>query len=198
MPNASQGGFRYKRSLSGATGPTIKLYNVATADATAIFTGDAVKLNSSGYASAVTAAGDTNIVGVMDGVEQYWDGENMRKGRYLPAATAYGTNLSRTSVIRVIEAVDAVFEVDANDGVTATTEAAHRAFIGENASIAFVAGNTGTGQSEQALAISTHVATALQCRILNLASRPDGQDFAASRVKYDIKFHQTHLAGAGV
>ena len=198
MPNASQGGFRYKRSLSGATGPTIKLYNVATGDATAIFTGDAVKLNNTGYVGAVTAQGDTNIVGVMDGVEAYWDGENMRKGNYLPAATAYGTNLTRTSVIRVIEATDAVFEIDADDGVTATTEAAHRAFIGENCSITINAGVTTTGQSEQALDISTHVATALQCRIVGLASLPGGQDWAASRVKYDIKFHQTHLAGAGV
>jgi hypothetical protein len=173
MPNQSLGGFRYKRSFSGATGPTILLCNVA-------------------------ATGDLNILGVMDGVERYWDGENMRKGRYLPASTAYSTVLERTSVIRVISAADAVFEADADDGVTAITEATFRSYIGENCDITATAGSTTTGQSGHCLDISTHAATTAQFRILSIASYAAGQDFTSSRVKLDVKVHESHLAAAGV
>lgn len=197
MPNQSLGGFRYKRSLSGATGPTVSLENVATGYATAIFTGDVVKRVSGGYTEAA-AAGDVDILGVCDGVERYWDGENMRKGRYLPASTAYSTNLERTSVLRVISAADAVFEADADDGVTAITEATFRSYIGENCDITATAGSTTTGQSGHCIDISTHVPTTAQCRILGIASYPGGQDFTSSRVKLDVKFHESHLAGAGV
>ncbi len=197
MPNATKGGYRFKRSLSGATGPTITLEPVATLNTLAIFTGDVVSRTAGGYAY-VTAAAGVDILGVMDGVEQYWDGENLRKGRVLPANTAYGTVLARKSIIRVISALDAVFEVDCNDGVTYTTEAAYITSIGENCAIVATAGDTTTGQSGHCLNIASHVATAAAMRILGIAPVVDGPDFAASRVKLEVKVNQSHLAGVGV
>jgi hypothetical protein len=196
MPNASLGGFRFAYSTGGGTGPNVEIKHVATANATAIFKGDLLKVVDGAVAAA--AAGDVEIIGVCDGVEQYWDGENLRKGNYLPASTAYGTNLSRQSKVRVIMAQNAVFETDADDGVTATTEAAFQACIGENADITASAGSTVTGISGHCLDISVKGTLTAQMRIVGIARRID-QDFAASRVKLLVQVNESHLDGlAGV
>jgi len=196
MPNQTKGGYRYKRSLSGATGPTITLEPVASNNTLAIFTGDVVTRSSGGYCLAAGTS-DPDILGIMDGVEQYWDGENLRKGRYLPAATVYSTVLTRKSIIRVISAIDAVFEVDCDD-TTISTEANFIAMIGENCDTTVTAGSTTTGQSNHCLDLSTKAATALQFRVLGISSIPEGPDFAVARVKVDVKVHESHLFGAGV
>ena len=196
MPNATVGGFRYVRNISGAQAPSISIEPVADNNTLAIFSGDVVNRAAGGYAY-VTAAAGADILGVMDGAEAYWDGENMRKGRYLPAATTYSTNLTRTSLIRVISAIDAVFEVDAA-AATIVTEANWITLIGENCDITATAGTTSNGQSKHCLDITSRAATAKQFRVLGFPGRVDAQDWAASRVKILVKVHQSHLAGAGV
>lgn len=197
MPNTTLGGLRYRKSLSGATGPTILTLPVATGNSTAIFKGDLIKQTSGGYVD-VAAAGDNDIVGVCDGVEQYWDGTQLQKGQYLPASTAYSTNLSRKSVLRIISAADAVFEADTS-AATATTEAAWIAFMGENCDIVATAGTTGNGLSGHCIDDSSHAASSKQLRLLEVAQPVGGQDFASARVKLLVKVNKSHLANlAGV
>lgn len=194
MPNMTMGGYRFAYSTGGGKDPTVSIEHVATGNSTAIFKGDVLKRVSGGGVD-VAAAGDLDIVGVCDGVEQYWDGENLRKGNYLPASTAYSTNLSRQSKLRVIGATNAVFEVDADDGVTATDEATFQSYIGENCDITAGAGSTASGLSGHSLDISTHATATAQMRIVGIAKRID-QDFASSRVKLLVQVNEAHLDGA--
>lgn len=191
MPNASIGGARWVRNELGGQNPIIVEMVVADNNTLAIFNGDFVSMTSGGVAYP-TAAGGLNIIGVCNGVVQYWDGENMRKGNYLPATTRWSIN-SRQSIISVILARGALFEIDANDGTTATTEAAHQLFLGENADIVATAGTTANGRSGHVMNISDHKTTTAQLRLRALSRRVD-QDYAADRVKYIVAVNEGHLS----
>lgn len=192
MANTTMGGLRFKYNRVSGHSPPVEIMHVADDYGTAIFKGDLLKRVAGGGVE-VAAAGDTNIVGVADGVDQYYDGTVVRKGAYLPASTSYDTVLERESRVRVILARDTVFEIDADDGSTATTEAAHKAFYDENCDITATAGSTATGLSGHCLDISTHGSAAAQLRIVRLADLPN-QDFASSRVKYLVEVNESHLA----
>jgi hypothetical protein len=188
MANRSWGGFRYRGNLTapGAVEPRIEIVPVATGYATALYYGDPVKLATDGTLQAA-AAGD-RLFGVFVGAEQYWDGTVKRKGLSIPAGVAWGTNVDRQTKARVIKATPGIYwELDADDGVTATTQAAHEAFIGENCE--WVAGAATGEYSGAALDISTHATTAtLSLRIVDIPNR-DQQDFASSRVKYYVEIN---------
>jgi hypothetical protein len=192
MANTSIGGYRFVRTSNGGHGPSVMEFPVADSNSTAIFTGDVVKMTSGGFVD-VAAAGDTQLLGVCHGVVQYWDGEFLRQGRYLPASTTSGSVRDRQSRILVTLAEGAVFEVDADDGVTATTEAAFQAFVGENCDITAGAGSTATGQSGHSLDIGDHKSGAAQVRIVGLSSRLDN-DFTSTRAKLLVKFNEDYLA----
>jgi hypothetical protein len=194
MANTARGGFRWrynKLSPTSASEP-VQIMPVASAYATVLYRGDPVKIASTGTIQAA-APGD-RVIGVFDGAEQYWDGTQIRKGGSLPVST-YGSNLTRQSLARVILARGQIFEVDADDGVTATTQAAHQAFIGENAEWA-----TGTpvgDQSGAVMDISTHATTnTLSLRLVDLPNQGQ-QDFAATAVKYHVEFNLTQDTAAG-
>lgn len=186
MANTARGGFRWrynKTSPASASEPVI-IKPVASAYATVLYRGDPVKELSTGFIAAA-APGD-RVIGVFDGAEQYYDGTQVRKGGSLPVST-YGSNLTRQSLARVILAKDQVFEIDADDGVTATTQAAHQAFLGENCEWA-----TGTAVGDQSGAvmdISTHATTnTLSLRIIDIPNQGQ-QDFASTAVKYHVEFN---------
>lgn len=191
MANVTLGGFRF-RAERGKDAPVIIPMPVASAFGTAIFRGDVLKQVAGGGVEPA-AAGDTNLIGISNGVVQYWDGTVVRPGSYLPASTTYGSNLSRQSIISVILfSRDTLLEVDADDGSTATTLAAFQAFYGENCDITATAGSTTTGWSGHCLDISTRVDTAAQFRIERVAPLPN-QDYASSRVKLLVKPNESHL-----
>lgn len=189
MANPSYGGFRHvgNRKSPTAIEPRIEIVKVASAYATALYKGDPVKKAADGTIQAA-APGD-RVYGIFEGAEHYWDGTVMKRGRSLPANTTYGTVVWRTSWARVLVADGQLFEIDADDGVTATTQAAHEAFIGENCEWAT---GTPTGENSGAvLDISTHATTnTLTCNIVDIPNR-GMQDFASSRVKYIVEFNLT-------
>lgn len=180
MANTTEGGFRVYIPRSSC--PCYEVKQVASGYATAIFKGDVLKLMADGSV-AVALAGET-IYGIMDGVDQYLESGVLRKGTYLPANTVWGTNLANQSKVRVILAAGVTFEVDADDGVTANTEAAFNALIGTNCDHAVGAGgSTINGISSHALDISTFTAIASAgWRIVGLSPRLDN-DFTSTRAK---------------
>lgn len=194
MPNLARGGFRWrynKLSPRSASAP-VMVVPVASAYATVLYKGDPVKLASTGTLQAA-APGD-RVYGIFDGAEQYWDGTQIRKGASLPVST-YGSNLTRQSLGRVILARGQVFEVDADDASTFTTQATYQAALGENAEWA-----TGTAVGDQSgavLDISTHATTnTLSVRILDIPNQ-QVQDFAAIGVKLHVEFNLTQDTAGG-
>lgn len=195
MANPSYGGFRHRgnRLNPRALEPRIEIVPVASAYATAMYKGDPVKRAADGTLQ-VAAPGD-RVFGVFDGAEAYWDGTVLKKGPSIPAGTTYGSVVWRTTLARVILAEGQIFEVDADDGVTATTQAAHEAFLNENCEWATGAP---TGENSGAvLDISTHATTnTLSCRIVDIPNK-GLQDFASSRVKYYVVFNLTQNPAPG-
>lgn len=186
MANRRYGGFKWRsnRLAPRTSHPPIDILPVASAYGTVLYDGDPVKKLSDGTVSAASA-GDV-IYGVFAGAERYYDGSAVRKGGSLPVST-YGSALERQSLARVIPARGQVFEIDANDGTTATTQAAHQAFIGENCE--WVAGTPVGDQSGAQLNISLHATTnTLSVRLHGLATNPD-QDYASVGVKYLVYFN---------
>lgn len=124
------------------------------------------------------------IYGVVCNILPYWDsGEGvMKAGKQLPGGTAYGTNYSRESIVEIIPAANVLFEMDCDDAVTATTYAAYRAFIHENAQMVYEP-DSNTRQANPVLDISTHAVTnTLPLRIVDISKVPV-QDFTGKYVK---------------
>lgn len=189
MSNTVMGGFRWLRNRDGGTKCPVEIHGVADDYATAIFKGDPVKLVADGTME-IAAEGDTDVFGICDGVEQYWDGTVIKRGNYLPAATSYDTNLSRRSLLRVIPARGQVFEVDTDDsGSTYDTESEFLAFVGENVDHQAASGSTATGRSGYTVDISTHTNATAQWRILGISKRVD-QDFSSSNVKIEVELNE--------
>jgi hypothetical protein len=194
MANVSHVGFRWKynRNAPGAPAP-IRILPVATGYSTKICRGVPVKIISDGTIQVATP-GDS-IYGVTDGVEQYYDGTVVRSGIALPASTAWSTNISRQSRVRVIPVRGQVFEVQADDNTTATTLAAYQAFIQENAE--WGAGTDVGDESGSVLDISTHNTTnTLSVRIEDIPNR-ETQDFTSTGVVLHVTFNLIQDTGSG-
>lgn len=184
--NAIMYGFRWQRVRGGnnLTPERVRVASGYQASPSAINVdlrvGDPVKKVSDGTI-ALAALGDSPF-GVIVGIGPYFDGTRMRPGGVsLPGGTVYGTLLERQSFVYIVPVADQLFEIDCDDAVTATTEAAFAAFIGENcdATINPVAGST---LANPRLDISTHAVTAtLRWRIVDIARYPN--DFTGNYVK---------------
>lgn len=185
MANTTLRGFRWHHSKNGAKQPPIIWQHVADDYATKLCRGDALKYVTDGLERA--AAGDAIICGVMVGAK-YWDGTFYKHSKYVPASTSYDTNLARQTKIGFIPVGGQVFEVDADDGVTATTEAGYLALINENADHIVESGSLNI--SYMALDISDHKTATAQWRIVGVAGYPN-QDFASSRVKLLVECNES-------
>lgn len=195
MANTAMGGFRWIGSRNGSHRPHTEICQVATGYTAAIFKGDPVVRVADGTIWVAPANTDpvagAGIYGVADGVEQYWDGKVMKGGNYLPASTSWGTVRDRRSLVRVILARDALFEVDADDAVTATTEAAYTALINTNCDHHTGAGgSTVTGISSYALDISTADTVSAGWRIVGLGGRIN-QDWSSANVKLIVEVNES-------
>jgi hypothetical protein len=160
----AHGGIQRMRVASGYS-PTVGGNNVN------INVGDPVKKVSDGTI-AICAAGDA-VYGVVTRIHPYFNGVRMTFGTNLPFNTVYGSNLERQSFVTIHLAQGAIFEIDADDNVTATTQAAYTAFIGENADVNNV-GDTVNQTVNPQLDISTHATTnTLVWRIVDISPRVD-------------------------
>ena len=182
MANIARNGFRWvgNKYAPSATEPPIIIMPVATGYGTAIPRGYPVTLLSDGTIT-VAAVTDT-VFGIADGVAQYYDGSAIRKGTALPASTAYSTNISRQSLVRVIPVRGQLFRATVDDAVTATDLAGYIAFVGEN--VPWVAGTATQDEAGCQLDISLHAITATAAFVWRIENIPDRelQDFASTGV----------------
>lgn len=188
--NPAKYGFRWQQNRGGANMKPLRVrvasgYQAAPGAVNVdLNVGDPVKKVNDGTV-ALCAAGDATF-GIVVGIGPYYVGAPINAmvsgGVSLPGGTTYGTLLERQSFIYIVPAADQIFEVDADDKTTFTTEATYNAAIGENVDITInqVAGDTHAYPKAD---ISTHATTnTLVWRIVDLARWP-GQDYSGANVK---------------
>ncbi len=191
-------GFQWVRSRNGAGGVDMRLGWVASSASFDVNSGAANVVLGEGdplvqlSTGAVTLAVGTETtpsatcVGVVMGIKQYYDtvsGTMTAKGPGIPSDLAWGTNLARQSQVLYCPADSAVWRVIVDDIVTATTEAAYQAFIGENVSIVLT-GASGENRAKPKLDIATHAVT--DTLVWKIVGVPPNQDFSGANVQLDV------------
>ena len=174
-------------SNSNSTGTTE--YDILTGTTGSIFTGDPVKMVSTG-GIAVAAAGDL-LLGVFQGCQYTDSAGEVQYAPYWPTLTA-----SSDAVAFVVDDPDATFEVQsaATGSVTVTN-------LGLNADIVYTAGSTTTGRSNVDLSGTMATGTA-QCRIIGFSNDPEsnalGTGSLSTHVNMIVKINEhfyTQTAG---
>lgn len=198
--NVSQYGFRLVQNASAHVNPMMKI--VATAESfdvtgglqnAALGAGDVVTLLSTGGITLCPGNETTpgNPFGVIQSVLPQFDASiglagAMKFASTLPSDLAWGTSLPRQSKVIVVPFLPGqIWEVDADDIVTATTEAAYQALIGENVSfINTAAASTVPPRVAPKIDISTHATTATLCfTIVGISPTMLNVDFSGANVK---------------
>jgi hypothetical protein len=138
---------------------------------------------------AIAVAGATNpIYGVIVGVERIWDAGlgAMRPSDKVPGGTAWAS-IDRQTRVLVRLAQGTLWEVDADDAVSATTLAGYQAFIGENVNLVYGASAT-TGKANPRVDISGHATTnTFQFNIVDVSPTCMNMDFAGANVKLIVQ-----------
>jgi hypothetical protein len=155
--------------------------------------GDPVSRVASGF---VELAGDTTLpgwtYGVIYGIRGKVDPNNKaRPVSYLPGGTTFATEETETRLI-VASFADHYWEIDADDVVTATTQAAYRALIGENVNLAYWPDSTNPDKprANPMLAIAGHAVTAaLNFRIVGVSKTRENFDFSGANVKLLVQLN---------
>lgn len=171
-------GFRPLRHLTGGV-VRANEYPIASATASNIFAGDIVKLLSTGLLD-VAAAGDTNIIGVFQGVQWIDTDGSVRFEKKWP--TGQVTLGSANAKAFVFDDPNTVFEAQVTTGT-----AFAQTHVGNNADITATAGNTATNISKHSIDISAAGSGTAQIRILGLAGNSETGDSA--RVECIINEH---------
>ncbi len=172
--NAFQYGFRWHSNRNGGdTKPQPERVRVASGYDAApggvhcnLQPGDLVKKVSDGTVE-LAVAGDA-FYGVIDYIGPYYDSGvgAMVYNNVLPYANGvYGSNYERESTVFIIPAAGQIFRAMADDASTATTYAAYRALIGENADMI---NDAVTPSARPLLDISTHETGTRQWRIVDI------------------------------
>lgn len=199
--NRARYGFRFYRGANGSKNcPTPELFTVASGyDGQDVDTasvdlnvGDPVSIVATGTV-ALAAADGASIYGVVVGFGQYWDGTRMVPAPKIPNQNVWGTNEARKPGVLVLPGRNVTFEVDVDDATTATTEAAYRAFIGENADH-ILTGDTAQTSAKPQLDVSTHVATAAGWAIVGISQSGENRDFSGANVKLLVQVNETSQA----
>lgn len=155
--------------------------------------GDPVARVASGF---VELTGDTTTPGWTLGViyALYGKVDPNNKARpvsYLPGATTYALETTTSKVI-IAPFSDHIWEIDCDDVVTATTEAAYRALVGQNVSIAYWpdSSNPERPRANPMLSIAgVAVTAALNFRIVGVSKSRENFDFTGANVKLLVQLN---------
>lgn len=161
--------------------------------------GDPVKYVADG---SVALANTTDVVyGIIVGIAQVYvsaDG-GVRPRDRVPGGTTGGGNLERQTRVLVVPARAGIWEVDVDDIVTATTEAAYRALIHSNVEHVCPGDTTDSARPKAAprIDISTTNTTAGHgWRIVGISKTLDNRDFSGANVKVLVMVNDSSEAGA--
>jgi len=123
---------------------------VAASFGTAIFFGDTVQVDSTGYLVLSTATNSGTIVGVCVGGQYVNSSGQTVQGQYIPASISTSSNLAYAYVI---DDPMALFKVAVVSSGT-TMSSAGRTVVGTNLALVLNAGNTTTGDSAFAVTLT--------------------------------------------
>lgn len=186
--NNQKYGFRLHRGITSAE-PSVEAMVVATGYQASpggvdvdLNVGDPVSRTTDGSAILCSATGAA-LYGIIVGVKPYWNGTQMTPSNKLVGGTAWGTLEERRSEILVVRADQAIWEIDVDDAVTATTLAAYRALVGENCDHNYDAADATYDRAHPRLDISAHNTTTAMWRIYGVSPTVENQDYSGSFVK---------------
>ena len=128
----------------------IRQIPVAASFATAIFNGDTVQIDSTGYLVLSTTTNSGAIVGVVLGGQYVNSSGQTVQGQYIPAAISTSTN---PAYAYVVDDPMALFKVAVVSSGT-TMSSAGRTVVGTNLALVLNAGNTTTGDSAYAVTLT--------------------------------------------
>lgn len=199
MDNFNFYGFRFFKSRFGSAMPAFERGFAVTGQAfnvnggiqnANLQPGDLVRKLASGGLTlcdgAEGAGGALPPLGVVMHIGPYFDGTRMKPSNQLPSNVAYGTILERQSTIWYLPVESAIWEVDCDDAVTATTEAAYQLTGGANADHrnAGAAGAAVETGAKPRLDISTvNTTNTLIWRILGISPTQNNRDYSGNFVK---------------
>lgn len=204
--NLHKMGFRWVRDLrTGATDPPLIRCRVASAYAFSINGGSAIDVRRGdpvrfvaggtvavAQGSEIAGGNAETVFGIVAGFSPYWDGTFMFQNDHLPNAQgAYGTVLDRQHFLYVIPALGQLFEIDCDDAVTLTTEAAYKAAISHNCDHVLTTGSE--PKSNCMLDISGHGTGAAQWQIKDISPTAENRDFAGNYVKLYVTINEGQL-----
>ena len=128
----------------------IRQIPVAAAFATAVFFGDTVAIDSTGYLVVSSTTNSGAIVGVCVGGQYVNSSGQTVQGQYLPASISTSTNLAYAYVV---DDPMALFKVAVVSSGT-TMSSAGRTVVGTNLALVLNAGSTTTGNSAFAVTLT--------------------------------------------
>jgi hypothetical protein len=128
----------------------IRQIPVAASFATAIFNGDTVQIDSTGYLVLSSTTNSGAIVGVCVGGQYVNSSGQTVQGQYLPAAISTSTN---PAYAYVVDDPMALFKVAVVSSGT-TMSSAGRTVVGSNLALVLNAGSTTTGDSAYAVTLT--------------------------------------------
>ena len=128
----------------------IRQIPVAAGFGTAIFNGDTVKIDGTGYLIKSTTTNSGDIVGVCMGGQYVNSSGQTVQGQYIPALASTATNYAYAYVVDDQQALFKVAVV--TSGTTMGT--ASRADVGSNVALVLNAGSTTTGNSAFAVTLT--------------------------------------------
>ena len=160
---------------------------IAASYATAIFYGDTVKLDTSGFLVADTGTNNATPVGVLVGCQYVNSSGQKVQGQYYPASASTATNYA---MAYVIDDPMVAFKVAVvSTGTTMATVG--RAVVGANMALVQNTGSTVTGDSNVAV-LSTSAATTntLPVRVIDVVPETATGADAFAEVIVKINTHQ--------
>ena len=128
----------------------IRQIPVAASFGTAIFFGDTVQIDSTGYLILSTTTNSGTIVGVCVGGQYVNSNGQTVQGQYIPASISTATNYAYAYVV---DDQQALFKVAVVSSGT-TMSSAGRTVVGTNLALVLNAGNTVTGDSAFAVTLT--------------------------------------------
>jgi hypothetical protein len=160
---------------------------IAVGYATAIFNGDTVKLDTSGFLVADTGTNNATPVGVIVGCQYVNSSGQKIQGQYYPAAASTTAN---PAIAYVVDDPMAAFKaVVVSTGTTVGTVG--RAVVGSNMALVQTAGNTTTGDSYVAvLTTSTSTTNTLPVRVIDVVPETATGADAFTEIIVKINTHQ--------
>ena len=157
---------------------------IGSAEATAIFFGDVVNLNSDGNATKLTTTDSGSVVGVFLGCTYVDPTYGLTFRQSYPGAL---TNSTLTAYVQ--DDPDALFKAAVCDTGTTTISYLTRTDVNRNAALVQNSGNTQNGNSRVAINDATNTTTTLPVRIIDFVPETAIAGFPGSYTEVIVKWN---------